>query len=171
MKFNEAKELIKKVLTDEANAFDIKELTVTTAITYQNEKGDECEENDKSIRFMSGEIFIKHDSLPDDKILGFSIVVECKLGGKVNDQSLDSEITEFKDQLTRLRTELRQSKSIPEFIYALCIIAEAENNELTKKLNEQVAQIDKNVKIMTYSALAIAVVGILVVVLVNLLRI
>ena len=170
MKFNEAKELIEKVLNDEARAFNIKELSITTAITYQNANGDECEENDKSIRFLSGELFIKHDTLPEDKILGFSMVVECKLGDIVNEKMLDSEIAEFKDQLIRLRTELGQSKSIPEFIYALCLIAEAENNELTKKLNEQVAQIDKNVKIMTYSAIAIAVVGILVIVLVNLLR-
>ena len=169
MKLNEAKNLMEQVLLEEAAAFNFKEITVTTAITYQNADGDECNENDKSLRFMSGEIFIKHDKLGEDQTLGFSMVVECKLGDRVNDQTLDSEIKEFKDQLFKLRTELAQSKSIPEFIYALSLIAEAENQELKKKLDEQMSQIDKNVKIMTSSAIVIAAIGVVVILLVNLL--
>jgi hypothetical protein len=47
------------------------------------------------------------------------------------------------------------------------VIAEAENQKLTAELNEQVAKIDKNVKIMTYSAIAVAIIGIVLVVLLN----
>ena len=167
MKFTEAKSQIEQILNEEARAFNIKELTVTTVITYQDSNGDECDSESKALRFMSGELFIKHDKLPDDHILGFSMVVECKLGGNVDELALKGEIEEFKDQLEKLRTELAQSKSIPEFIYALTVIAEAENQKLTAELSEQVAKIDKNVKIMTYSAIAVAIIGIVLVVLLN----
>ena len=53
MKLNEAKKLMEQVLAEEWAAFNFKEITVTTAITYQNADGDECDENDKSLRFIA----------------------------------------------------------------------------------------------------------------------
>ncbi len=164
MKFNEAKKIIEDTLAKEAEMLSLQDISAEYEITYQTEMGEVCEYDDKKMRFVTGSLYLKHSELSDDERLEFSVVFYCKRGN-IKDGEAEGELEGFKNELASFKEELEKSQYPAEFMRALIIATNEQNEQITKEFQAQIAKIDKNLKIMTYSVIAIAVVGLIAVIL------
>lgn len=170
MKFEEAKGALSAALEEAKAKIQLEDVEVSTVISYQNNKGDDCGEDDANLRFLAGELFIKHNALTEDDKLGYCMVIDCKRKNAISEKHVKDEIDGFNDELDRMLTELNQAENPVLFISALSQIAEQQTAELEEKFKEQMAKIDRNVKTVNIITIVAAVVSVLSIILVQLLK-
>ncbi len=169
MILSEAEAIIKNALDEQCSAFSSEEISLTGRITYQNEFGEDCEPCDRKMSFITGELTLKHSELTADESVTFSLIL-CSKRGKVRDDEVRGELESFKDEVAHFRDELSKSQCPSEFICALSSMQNEQNEQLMQEFNEEMAKIDKNVKLMTYSTVAILAVGLIVLLIFSLLK-
>ena len=167
MKFTEAKEKVEQILKEQKEAFDIEDITVTTSITYQDGDGEDCAEDDKGLRFLSAELNLLHKDLTENEVIGFCMLVDCKKRDKIDENQVNEEIEGFITELSKLKEEISLSQNVPEFMRALATEAEAQCRAMTAELSAAMAKIDRNVKILEISTIAVGVIALIAVLLIN----
>ena len=169
MNLQEAREKIWQTLEKYKNTVNIDGVSVDARISYQNKNGDECADSDKDLRFIEGELTLKHTSLSDGEALGFTMIVEHKRLGGVSESELEAEIAGFSDATNALITELESSDNVVECIKDYAKRADEEIAALTEEFNAQMSKLNRNLKIMRIATIIFASLAIITLIIANLL--
>ena len=120
MKFEEAREKIRQTLEKYKSSISLDGIEIITDITYQNGNFEECGEDDKKLRLMSGEIFLRHKALSEEQALGFTMIVDCKHKNYISERDVLSEIEGFcasvDDLIAQLTAPVKWTQSVRNMV-------------------------------------------------------
>ncbi len=150
MTVNEAREIIKTAVLEAVELCKSNGFCASGKVYYSDKALRECSEFNENVILLFGAIRLGVSDMDEEDFCTYGLCCETKVG-MVNDSELEAEVSNFKDNVQKLLSEITASPAPKEKIKEINLRQEKEAEESMNQFNLEM----KKMKLKLYGALGV----------------